>query len=73
YSSEICINETFTAAHNLSGFKSFQWDLGNGELVNTANLSYQFNAGGEYQIKLIATDFADCEHVFPLTSKSEGV
>ncbi|WP_188465963.1 PKD domain-containing protein [Marivirga lumbricoides] len=69
YSSEICITETFTATHNLSGFKSFQWDLGNGELVNTANLSYQFNAGGEYQIKLIATDFADCEHVFPLPQK----
>lgn len=71
YPSQLCVTETFVASHNLKGFKSFQWDLGNGEVVNNSELSYNFSRAGEYQVQLIATDFGDCEHVFPLPKKVE--
>ncbi|MBK6266028.1 PKD domain-containing protein [Marivirga sp. S37H4] len=69
FPTELCIGEPFTVNHDLQGFQSFSWDLGNGDTITNSQLEYTYKLSGEYQVKLFATDYQNCEHTFVLPNK----
>jgi len=70
YPKTLCLGEEFVVEHNLQGFESVKWDMGNGEIIGNFNTPYVYSTAGEYQIKAIASDFEGCESVFDFPQKT---
>ncbi len=69
YNTNFCLGEELIINQTLSGFQSFSWHLGNGDSYDSAHLNYSYSEVGEYNIQLIATDYAGCLHTFDLPEK----
>lgn len=66
YPNAICLGEAFTIEHELVGFKSIQWDMGNGTIIDGFDSPYVYEASGEYAVQAIATDYEGCDYTFEL-------
>lgn len=71
YPEAICLGEGITITHNLHGFESFEWDMGNGETVSDFDSEYVYAVAGQYQISMIASDFEGCQYNFELPNLVE--
>jgi PKD repeat protein len=71
YPKALCFGEGLTISHNLEGFESFEWDMGNGETVTSFDSEYVYSEPGQYQISMIATDFEGCQYNFALPNLVE--
>lgn len=68
YPKALCLGEGLTISHNLYGFESFEWDMGNGEIVSNFDSEYIYSEPGQYTISMIATDFEGCQYNYELSS-----
>lgn len=68
YPKALCLGEGIKITHNLQGFKSFEWGMGNGESVTNFDSEYIYSESGKYQITLTATDFEGCQYNYELPS-----
>lgn len=66
YQQSFCLGDELNIEHNLIGFESIRWDMGNGDILDNFDSPYIYTAGGEYEVNAIATDFEGCEYIFEL-------
>jgi PKD repeat protein len=71
YPTVLCLGEGIAITHNLQGFESFEWDMGNGQTVSNFDSEYVYSESGQYQITLTAIDFDGCEYSYELASLVE--
>lgn len=66
YSPSLCLGDTLAIQHNLLGYSSFQWDMGDGNYSIDAFPSYTYSAAGTYSIEVTAWDSNGCSSLFPM-------
>ncbi|HET8861372.1 PKD domain-containing protein [Marivirga sp.] len=71
YAQVLCFGEGITVSHDLVGFRSISWEMGNGELVNSFEEEYFYPEAGIYEIKMKAVDYEGCEYTLPLPTTVE--
>jgi PKD repeat protein len=71
YAKALCLGEGIGITHNLQGFESFEWDMGDGQTVSDFDSQYVYSKSGQYQITLTAIDFDGCEYSYDLASLVE--
>ncbi|MGM0581281.1 MAG: PKD domain-containing protein [Bacteroidota bacterium] len=71
YPNALCLGEGLTISHNLEGFESFEWDMGNGDSVSNFDSEYVYSESGKYKVSMIATDFDGCEYNYELSDSIE--
>jgi gliding motility-associated-like protein len=74
YNANYCNNIRFSGLGFTNTFPvvSWQWDFGDGGTANTQNPTHNYNAVGNYAVKLIVTDINGCKDSITTTINTTG-